>query len=286
MVRGARLPQALAALAAGLAPGHGRRRDRGRGRRGAAAPRFCPRGAAHDVLPKGRCWRARVVGLRPARCLPRSSTPVVVAPPSHGPGPRAAQDGGAPFHGALQAQRGGRSCTWADVEFTDGDDGQSSRCAARPTGPTSRPTSGGSLVAARLRSAVCTRRRRLGRRRSAGRKSAPKGSGRRLPAPPRDESQPEHPARGGERKSFRSPKRRHGKERGERKNELRLGSAHRRNARVVGIPGLLANRTRQQKLTECRRLLHAPPPTDHDGPATALTGPVCPTTRLQALLER
>ena len=174
VVRGARLPQALAALAAGLAPGHGRRRDRGRGRRGAAAPRFCPRGAAHDVLPKGGCWRARVVGLRPARCLPRSSTPVVVAPPSHGPGPRAAQDGGASFHGALQAQRGGRSCTWADVEFTDGDDGQSSRCAARPTGPTSRPTSGGSLVAARLRSAVCTRRRRLGRRRSAGRKSAPK----------------------------------------------------------------------------------------------------------------
>ena len=54
----------------------------------------------------------------------------------------------------------------------------------------------------------------------------------------------------------------------------------------LGIPGLLANRTRQQKLTECRRLLHAPPPTDHDGPATALTGPVCPTTRLQALLER
>ena len=38
------------------------------------------------------------------------------------------------FHGALQ----GAACAWTDVEFTDGDDGQSSRCAARPTGPTSR----------------------------------------------------------------------------------------------------------------------------------------------------
>ena len=34
--------------------------------------------------------------------------------------------------------------------------------------------------------------------------------------------------------------------------------------------GFLANRTRQQKLSECRRLLHAPPlpPAEHAGPAT------------------
>ena len=35
--------------------------------------------------------------------------------------------------------------------------------------------------------------------------------------------------------------------------------------------GLLANRTRQQTLAQCRRLLHTPPPTDADGDAPAST---------------